>query len=382
MATSVTRLQKAKAIAVYCVRLLALPVLLLVVAELALRVFLRIPVGLFCPLLPGPSGLYPPNQRMVLDFGVVPYVVESNSLGFRGLEITVQKPPGVFRIAALGDSITDGFFVDNNATFPYLLEQDLQRQGWRVQVLNAAHGGGTINLQFAMLQDHVLALDPDLVVLTWTPNDIGDLIAGRNEMPGSGFRSGPLSSLGWLACHSAILEGLLDARFRLASPNYRRLTRQMGQLILDDRRYQIPGNTNFTQNAHYTLAVPAETDGQIIKEPFTPRTEEVIREYLDWLNRMDRTLSARRVKFVFVYHPAYSQVYVVDSSMLMRNILRDECARLGIPFLDLTPVFQEKGKEKALDLAPLDYHLNPYGNQVVADALSSFLQSANLLPAK
>ena len=97
---------------------------------------------------------------------------------------------------------------------------------------------------------------------------------------------------------------------------------------------------------------------------------------------MGQTLSARRIKFVFVYHPAYSQVYVVGSSMLMRDILRDECTRLGIPFLDLTPVFQEKGKEEALDLAPLDYHLNPYGNQVVADALSGFLQSANLLPAK
>ena len=281
MATGATRLEKAKAIAVYTARLLALPLSLLVVAELALRALLGIPIGLFCPLLPGPNGLYPPNHRMVLDFGVVPYVVESNSLGFRGPEITVQKPPGVFRIAALGDSMTDGFFVDNNATFPYLLEQDVQRQGWRVQVLNAAHGGGTINVQFAMLQGYVLALNPDLVVLTWTPNDIGDLIASRNEMPGSGFISGPLSSLGWLGCHSAVFEGLLDARFRLASPNYRRLTRQMGQLILDDRRYQIPGNTNFIQNAQYTLDVPAETDGQIIKEPFTSRTEEAIRVYLD-----------------------------------------------------------------------------------------------------
>jgi len=320
---------------------------------------------------------------MVLDYGVAPYVVESNSLGFRGPEISVQKPPGVFRIIALGDSMTDGFFVDSDATFPYLLQENLAKQGWRIEVVNAAHGGGTINGQFAMLQDHALALGPDLVILTWSPNDISDLLfTSPNEMPGANFTSGPRAAVGWLACHSGIVEGLLDAYYRRASPNYRRLTRQTGQLILDDRRYQIPGNTDFFRNAQYTLNIPAETDGQIIKEPFTPKTQEAIRVYLEWLRRINQTLRERRIKFVFVYHPAYSQVYAPGSSMLIRDILRDECARLGVPFLDLTPVFQEKGQDKALDLAPLDYHLNPYGNRVVADALASFMQSANLLPAK
>jgi len=374
---------KAKRAAIYIVRLLALPTLLLGGIELALRLFFGMPQGLFCALFPAPNGLYPPNRRMVLDFGVVPYVVESNSLGFRGPEINIQKPPGVFRIAALGDSMTDGFFVDSDATFPYLLQQNLHRQGWFVEVINAAHGGGTINTEFAMLEEHVLPLNPDLVILTWSPNDIGDLMSETvHRMPGMAFASGPRATLGWLACHSAVSEGLLDVYLRSLSDKYRWLTRQTGELILDDRRYQVPGNTEFARNAQYTLDGVAETDGQVIVEPSTPNTEAAIQTYLQWLRRMDQMLCDRKTQFVFVYHPAYSQVYVPGSSMRMCDILRNECARLGVPFLDLTPVFQERGQQQALDLAPLDYHLNPYGNQVVADGLTDFLQSAGLLPAK
>ncbi|MFQ6099689.1 MAG: SGNH/GDSL hydrolase family protein [Anaerolineae bacterium] len=369
-------MKKAKRAAVYTVKLMALPVFLLGGIELALRLFLGMPEGQFCALFPGPNGLYPPNRRMVVDFGVVPYVVETNSLGFRGPEISVQKPPGVFRIAALGDSMTDGFFVDNDATFPYLLQQNLEAGGWTVEVVNAAHGGGTIDTQYAMLEAHVLPLDPDLVILTWTPNDIGDLMTGTpTQMPGQGFTSGPRAALGWLACHSAISEGLLDVYFRSLSDKYRWLTRQSGEIILDDRRYQVPGSTDFARNAQYTLAGDAEADGQILVEPFTPATEAAIQTYLEWLGRMERVLRERGIRFVFVYLPAYSQVYLPGSSMRIRDILRDECARLEVPFLDLTPVFQERGQERALDMAPLDYHLSPYGNQVVADALADFLSA-------
>ena len=365
----------------YAVRLLLFPVLLVGGIELALRLFAGMPAGLFCPLFPGPTGLYPPNRRMILDYGLVPYVVETNSLGFRGPAISERKPPSVFRIAALGDSMTDGFFVDNNATFPFLLQQRLQQQGFRVEVINAAHGGGTVTNEFAMLRDHVLALDPDLVMLNWTPNDIDDLRSGEQESS-AGLISGPRANLGWLACHSAIIEGVLDAYLRSASQKYRWLTRKAGQVILDDRRYQIPGNDDFARNAQLTLDAAVGVDGQVIVEPFTPRTNALIQSYLDWLRRMDQILRDRDIEFAFVYHPAYSQVYMPGSSMLIRDILRDECGRLGVPFFDLTPVFQDRGRQRPLDMAPMDYHLNPYGNQVTADALAGFLRSANLLPVK
>jgi lysophospholipase L1-like esterase len=48
-----------------------------------------------------------------------------------------QKPPGVFRIACVGDSVTFGFNVDDADTYPQLLAQQLERaHPGRFQVLN------------------------------------------------------------------------------------------------------------------------------------------------------------------------------------------------------------------------------------------------------
>jgi len=49
--------------------------------------------------------------------------VKINSLGYRDVEHTKEKPPGVFRIAVLGDSFTEARQVDIAATF-------WKRLGW------------------------------------------------------------------------------------------------------------------------------------------------------------------------------------------------------------------------------------------------------------
>ena len=54
--------------------------------------------------------------------------IKINSLGFRGDEITVQKPPRTFRIATVGASTTFcGEVSSNDATWPHQLQQMLQK---------------------------------------------------------------------------------------------------------------------------------------------------------------------------------------------------------------------------------------------------------------
>lgn len=45
----------------------------------------------------------------------------SNSLGFRGAEIELPKPPGRTRILCLGGSTTYAFAVDDDAAYPHVL---------------------------------------------------------------------------------------------------------------------------------------------------------------------------------------------------------------------------------------------------------------------
>jgi lysophospholipase L1-like esterase len=100
---------------------------------------------------------------------------EQNSLGYRGPEITLPKPDGVFRVVALGGSSTYGEFIKQwERTYPAQLERILHEEyGYtNVEVVNAGVPGytsweSTVNFIF-----HVLDLDPDLIIVYHAVNDI------------------------------------------------------------------------------------------------------------------------------------------------------------------------------------------------------------------
>jgi len=50
-----------------------------------------------------------------------------NSHGFRGKEFSIAKPDDVIRVLTLGASSTFGFFNKDDETYPYLLEQRLNK---------------------------------------------------------------------------------------------------------------------------------------------------------------------------------------------------------------------------------------------------------------
>ena len=70
--------------------------------------------------------------------------IHINSLGFRGDEITREKPHHTVRIACLGASTTFCAEVSSNhQTWPYLLQQKLRQAypGVNIEVVNGAVGG-------------------------------------------------------------------------------------------------------------------------------------------------------------------------------------------------------------------------------------------------
>jgi hypothetical protein len=98
----------------------------------------------------------------------------TNSAGFRGPDRSLEKPPGVFRIAVFGDSIAMGAGVTQEETYAFGLERALEtiRPGRRYEVLNLGLGG--LNARFAV--DRLVRLglryEPDLLVYGYTLNDI------------------------------------------------------------------------------------------------------------------------------------------------------------------------------------------------------------------
>ncbi len=85
---------------------------------------------------------------------------------------TREKSAGTFRIAVLGDSVPN----DGSLAFPERFHQILQAQlqgagGWRVEVINVSCEGYNTLQEVRLLERVGLALDPDLVVLTYVLND-------------------------------------------------------------------------------------------------------------------------------------------------------------------------------------------------------------------
>ncbi|HME45732.1 MAG TPA: SGNH/GDSL hydrolase family protein [Syntrophorhabdales bacterium] len=346
----------------------------LILLEGALRV-MGYPHGTFLTLFPAATGMYPQNATMHMTWGSVPYTVKSNSLGLRGDEVPFKKRPGSLRIITIGDSITDGFFVDNDATWQHYLQNMLDRGLTRhVEVINCARGGGSIDKELYYLRRFGLPLKPDIVILTFVPNDISDIMGEPvsallnyhdREAEGSWMRA--LRRV--LLTQTALGEAAFDTYLRIRSPAYRHGKQRQADSFTE-ARYDIEGGRNYRHNAEEFLRRFAGADGLVLGESFSQETEEALRSYKALLNEVAAVCAQNDARLLFVYFPAYSQVYLKDSSLLINGTLRAMCKEMGISFLDLTSGFREAGRNQILHLAPLDYHLNPRGNRVFAELLA------------
>lgn len=100
-----------------------------------------------------------------------------NSHGYRDRERTLSKPRGVYRVAVLGDSYTEGRQVAMDKVFTSLAEQELNRRHCygerRVEVLNFGIGGFGTGQELLLLRERVWQFSPDLVVLQfYAGNDL------------------------------------------------------------------------------------------------------------------------------------------------------------------------------------------------------------------
>jgi len=95
--------------------------------------------------------------------------VPINARGYRGPEPRDPRPPGLVRIAVLGDSVAFG----SASAWPEILAERLRRSlpGREVEVLNFGVPGYTVVQGLRQFEDEVGALEPDLVLVAYGWND-------------------------------------------------------------------------------------------------------------------------------------------------------------------------------------------------------------------
>src|SRR5215470_10471180 len=100
--------------------------------------------------------------------------VAINSLGLRGAEVSIPKPAGTIRIVSVGDSIAFGYGIPVNDTYGNVLERRLNENGGSAhyEVLNGGIIGGSLADYQHLLDQKAAQLQPDVVIIGVTLNDI------------------------------------------------------------------------------------------------------------------------------------------------------------------------------------------------------------------
>ncbi len=97
-----------------------------------------------------------------------------NNHGWRDRDREYAKPPGVFRIVALGDSVTFGAITPEDKTYTRILEDKLRADGFAVEVINISTPGWGTDTQLEAFRREGKRYSPDLVVVQFTDNDLSD----------------------------------------------------------------------------------------------------------------------------------------------------------------------------------------------------------------
>jgi lysophospholipase L1-like esterase len=255
---------------------------------------------------------------------------ETNSGGFRGREISEEKPVGTRRIVIIGDSFTMGSGVRFEDTYAEQLERLLSERstGERYEVLNLGLAG--LNLYWSVesrLKKIGLRYDPDLIIYGFTINDL----EGPNYRKSLQTRSAPrLRSLLW----ALAVERWRYYRDLIAPPK--------GSYIweLDD---------NFFHNdAAWGAFTASLADLARIGGDQGVCVVVFLHTQLNALNR---------------WHP-FTRHYSAAAT---------EARRLGMYVIDPFPYLE--GKEPtAFHVGPLDPHPNATGHAIYAEALAEGLK--------
>ena len=107
---------------------------------------------------------YVPNQHAE--------TININSFGFRGSEITKEKPDEVFRIFVVGGSTTFGSgSISDEHTIPGHLQEIFSTYDKNVEIINAGIGSGYSYTERFLIENELINFDPDLILVYTGGND-------------------------------------------------------------------------------------------------------------------------------------------------------------------------------------------------------------------
>ena len=277
-----------------------------------------------------------PNQEYTEKVSLTTSTV--NDLGLRGGPVNLNS--NTKKILALGDSITYGYGVDDNHTYPAMLQKALDAKfPGQYTVLNGGVDAYPVSFEHQkFLYLWQKGVHPDVVIVGYSFNEggLGHLV-GSDEKTKDQFaqRVRMKNALRSLALYNLIVENW-------ARRDYDKM-----------KKYMVPG-TNFT-----TLS---QEDVDVL---YTKQLEDFVND-----------LRAHNVKPVFLLFCGYdSRIGNYDDSGPFQKLFRDFAEKNGIPLLRSKEALL-KGESPDANLRPYfqdPSHMKPPGTAKVGDMLADTL---------
>jgi lysophospholipase L1-like esterase len=300
-----------------------------------------------------------------------------NSLGYRGEEVAVPKPRGVFRIAVLGGSTIYTVEVDDyRESFPYQLQQELRRNRPAIEVVNAGCPMYSSWESLMNLELRVLDLQPDLVMVYHGINDVH----ARLVYPGSAYVG---DNSGSRRPYDPPEESLWDrsALLRIARTDLGFRAHETGQLYF--RTFHgVPTNhaEDFRQQVLEGTYPSGVFEQRTAQEMLHSNVPTYFARNLRNMVAISRMNHAEAVLLTFAWSPHFQDPRVssaeYQSAYEEQNALvLDICREHEVPCYDLS---REMPRDPGLWTD--GRHVNARGAAVKARLVARFLESSKLLP--
>lgn len=284
--------------------------------------------------------LMTPNQEFVETWTDPPFHVRINSLGLFGEE---ADPARCWTLLALGDSFTYG-----NSYAPALGARLRERYGRGLEVINAGHGGETIDHQTIVFDERGARVQPDVVVLQFFMNDIEEIIQqGQTQR----------------------VQTPLTADFSLKQRLRQTAVYQLLHRVHLSQRWQAVRRSKDAAGQPFLEAW--YRNDEFYLDPPSPRLERAWELYFEHLQRLIEKVQRTRARFMILVIPDWYQVTSTAWPPLPQRLIATFAQRRDIPIVDTLETFRRlEHRAASLYLDPdTDGHLNARGHAVVAQLL-------------
>ncbi len=304
----------------------------------------------------------------------VPYTI--NSFGFRDREFSMKKPANTFRILVLGDSYVEGYAVRAEDSFIKRFEQRLNQNssGKRYEVINGAIASYSPILEYILLSQKAIKLNPDMVLLFYDAGDLKDDYEYEKtaifDEYGRPIRCAPYERA-WVS-NATSLQRFLIRHFRVYLYFENKLNKFFFKWKNRHKNFQNEYTDKMPHDSFLAYRTGQEENVKILWQ----RNRK-------YLGMMADLLQEKRIPFVLLMYPYGFQIDPEEwaegrlnqgfkpHTVYGQPIVSEPIARFAkernIPFINLYESF------KRYYSFPVQYkfdgHLNPNGHRIMAEAL-------------